>query len=169
MHSIRKSDPFEIEILAQGVKSGAWLRVGLRVEQQEPFGIMGFLFDEAPPPSEPSQSASKGRLSDADIAKEISTFVDQEVVHDRFSGTVLLAKDGKPFLLKAWGKANVRYDVPNRIDTKFNLGSMNKMFTSVAIAQLVEQGKLSFQDTVGKILPDYPNKEIGRASCRERV
>src|ERR1041385_8426676 len=52
------------------------------------------------------------------------------------------------------------YNAPNRIDTKFNLGSMNKMFTAVAVAQLVEQGKLSFEDTVGKILPDYPNKEV---------
>src|SRR5262249_38682917 len=48
---------------------------------------------------------------------------------------------------------------PNRIDTKFNLGSMNKMFTAVAIAQLAEQGKLDFSDTISKHWPDYPNKE----------
>ncbi|MBI3403855.1 MAG: serine hydrolase [Acidobacteria bacterium] len=164
VHSLRKSEPYEVEILAQAVKGGAWLRVGLRVEQQEPFGIMGFLFDEGAAPVERAPVVSKGRLSDADVAKEIETFLDQEAARDRFSGTVLLAKDGKPFLAKAWGKANIRYDVPNRVDTKFNLGSMNKMFTSVAIAQLVEQGKLSFQDTIGKILPDYPNKDV-----REKV
>jgi CubicO group peptidase (beta-lactamase class C family) len=52
------------------------------------------------------------------------------------------------------------FSVPNRPDTKFNLGSMNKMFTSVAIAQLVEAGKLSYQDTLAKVLPEYPNKQV---------
>jgi CubicO group peptidase (beta-lactamase class C family) len=50
--------------------------------------------------------------------------------------------------------------VRNRTDTKFNLGSMNKMFTAVAIAQLAERGKLSFQDTIGRHLPGYPNREV---------
>jgi CubicO group peptidase (beta-lactamase class C family) len=45
--------------------------------------------------------------------------------------------------------------VPNRVDTRFNLGSMNKMFTAVAIAQLVERGKLSFDDPVSRYLPGY--------------
>jgi CubicO group peptidase (beta-lactamase class C family) len=49
--------------------------------------------------------------------------------------------------------------MPNRLDTKFNLGSINKIFTQIAIQQLVEQSKLSLDDTLGKHLPDYPNKQ----------
>ena len=60
---------------------------------------------------------------------------------DVFSGAVLLAKDGVPVYKAVYGTANKDYGVPNKIDTKFNLGSMNKMFTAVAIAQLVEKGK----------------------------
>jgi CubicO group peptidase (beta-lactamase class C family) len=75
-----------------------------------------------------------------------------------FSGTVLLAKDGVPIFKGAYGVANKDFNVPNRIDTKFNLGSMNKMFTAVAIAQLVERGKLSFDDPLSKFLPDFPDK-----------
>ncbi|NTV72525.1 MAG: beta-lactamase family protein [Azonexaceae bacterium] len=48
----------------------------------------------------------------------------------------------------------------NLVDTKFNLGSMNKMFTAVAILQLVEQGKLSVGDRIIDVLPDYPNREV---------
>ena len=79
---------------------------------------------------------------------------------DKFSGVVLIAKDGKPVFEKAYGLANKAKNIPNNTETRFNLGSMNKMFTAVAIAQLAEAGKLSFDDTVGKHLPDYPNKDV---------
>ena len=55
--------------------------------------------------------------------------------------------------------------MPNRVDTKFNLGSINKMFTRLAIEQLEEgAGKLSLDDTVGKHLPEFPNTDV-----REKV
>jgi CubicO group peptidase (beta-lactamase class C family) len=99
-------------------------------------------------------------LSTAELSREIESYIDGLVAADNFSGTILLAKDGVPFFKKAYGMASKGYNVPNRLDTKFNLGSMNKMFTSIAIAQLVEQGKLSYTDTLAKLLPDYPNKEV---------
>ena len=77
---------------------------------------------------------------------------------DVFSGTVLLARDGVPIFQGAYGMANKDFNVPNQIDTKFNLGSMNKMFTAVAVAQLVERGKLSFDDPLSKFLPDFPDR-----------
>jgi CubicO group peptidase (beta-lactamase class C family) len=72
---------------------------------------------------------------------------------DVFSGTVMLAKAGKPLYSAAFGEANKDFGVRNAVDTKFNLGSMNKMFTAVAVMQLVEAGKLSLDDTLGKFLP----------------
>lgn len=172
LHSIRKSEPHEIEILAQAVKGGAWHRVGLRVEPAEPNGVMGFLFDQGQPPaaSAPAPAAVPPvgsvvvKRSDAEIATEMDSVVAGLVKQNRFSGAVLLAHNGQPFLQVAAGKASIRYDAPNRIDTKFNLGSMNKMITAVSIAQLAEQGKLSFDDRVGKHLPDYPN-----AAVRDKV
>jgi CubicO group peptidase (beta-lactamase class C family) len=58
--------------------------------------------------------------------------------------------------------ASRAFQAPNRLDTKFNLGSMNKMFTAVAVAQLAQQGKLAFDDPLIKHLPDYPNQEIAK-------
>jgi CubicO group peptidase (beta-lactamase class C family) len=71
---------------------------------------------------------------------------------DNFSGTVLLAKAGKPLYRAAFGEANKDFGVKNTVDTKFNLGSMNKMFTAVAVMQLVEAGKVSLEDTLGKFM-----------------
>ena len=79
---------------------------------------------------------------------------------DKFSGSVLVAKDSEHILKFSSGFANREKNILNRLDTKFNLGSANKMFTGVAIAQLVEAGKLGFQDFVGKHLPDYPNQIV---------
>jgi CubicO group peptidase (beta-lactamase class C family) len=76
---------------------------------------------------------------------------------DLFSGAVILAKDGRTIYSGAFGQANKDFDAPNTLDTKFNLGSMNKMFTSVAIAQLVEQGKLSYDDPLSRFIPDFPS------------
>jgi len=73
---------------------------------------------------------------------------------------VLIAREGKPIFKKAYGSANKSSNTPNNVDTKFNLGSIDKSFTGVAIAQLVQQGKLSFNDPISKYLPDYPNKTV---------
>src|SRR5215212_8246675 len=95
-----------------------------------------------------------------DPAKELGNYFDSLVAENRLSGVVLVAKDGATIASKAAGVANKATNAPTDLNTKFNLGSMNKMFTAVAIAQLAQAGKLSFTDTIGKHLPDYPNKEV---------
>lgn len=79
---------------------------------------------------------------------------------NNLSGVVLIAKNGIPIYREAFGFANLPDSIKNKPDTKFNLASMNKMFTAMAIMQLVESGKISLQDKVGKYLLDYPNKTV---------
>ncbi|MFN2185758.1 MAG: serine hydrolase domain-containing protein [Anaerolineae bacterium] len=79
-----------------------------------------------------------------------------------FSGAVLVARDGEPIYTGAYGLANRALDIPNQIDTKFNLGSMDKMITGVAILQLVETGQLSLDAEVGDLLPDFANEQIAQ-------
>jgi CubicO group peptidase (beta-lactamase class C family) len=81
---------------------------------------------------------------------------------------VLLAKDGKVLLTKAVGIANRDFDVPVTLDTKFNLGSMNKMFTAVACMQLVEQGKLSLDDPIAKYLGDDWLPKVDKSKVKLR-
>jgi CubicO group peptidase (beta-lactamase class C family) len=91
---------------------------------------------------------------------ELEKLIGAAVAADTFSGAVLVARDGAPVFKKAYGMADRERRVANRTDTKFNLGSMNKMFTAVAVAQLAERGKLSFEDTIARHLPAYPNREV---------
>jgi CubicO group peptidase (beta-lactamase class C family) len=72
-----------------------------------------------------------------------------------FSGAALVAKDGRVLLDAGYGMANRRTHVADTARTKFTIASIGKLFTAVAIAQLVEQHKLSFDDTIGKYLAGF--------------
>jgi len=100
------------------------------------------------------------RLGDAQIVADLRIYLDKLAAQDRFSGAVLLAKGDQILFERAYGFANHAFNARNKLDTKFNLGSMGKMFTAVSILQLAQQGKLSLADTVLKLVPDYPDKEI---------
>jgi CubicO group peptidase (beta-lactamase class C family) len=100
--------------------------------------------------------------SDADTVKAVSARVSELSREDRFAGAVLIGHRGRVVHQEAVGLANRERKTPNTLDTQFRNGSMNKMFTATATMQLVEAGKLSLDDTVGRILPDYPNAEVAR-------
>jgi D-alanyl-D-alanine carboxypeptidase len=110
------------------------------------------------------QTKPSTRAVDAEVFKELDTFVRRLVAEDKFSGAVLVAEDGKPVFGKAYGLANREFNVPNQLGTKFNIASMGKMFTGVAVAQLAERGMLAFDDLVGKHLPDYPREVAGQVT-----
>ena len=82
------------------------------------------------------------------------------VTTGQFSGAVLIAKNGKVLFSRAYGLADRERRIPNTLDTRFRIGSMNKMFTAVAILQLVEAGKIELSAPLGKYLTDYPNKDL---------
>lgn len=108
------------------------------------------------------QGNESKKLSKEAITEKVEELMQKLADADLFSGTILLAYNGKPFYIKAFGKANRDFSIPNQINTKFNLASMNKMFTAVAIAQLVEEGKISFEDPIAKFLPDFLGKKFAR-------
>ena len=106
------------------------------------------------------QSSVPAKLTDKEFAAQLDALIDKAAVDDSFSGVALVAKDGKAIFEKAVGFANKETKLPNKTTTRFNLGSINKSFTSVAIAQLAQRGKLAYTDTIAKHLPDYPNKAV---------
>ena len=94
------------------------------------------------------------------IVVHTAAHLDSLAKYDHFSGVVLIARNSHPLLRKAYGFANLADRVPNHSDTRFNLASMGKMFTAVAIMQLVQANKISLDELVGKYLPDYPDKAV---------
>ncbi|MDX1492691.1 MAG: serine hydrolase domain-containing protein, partial [Longimicrobiales bacterium] len=92
-------------------------------------------------------AAAQGRPF-ADLTSDISPIVQEACETDQFSGAVLVAEGEDILYANACGEASKRFNVPNNLQTKFNLGSMNKMFTSVAIMQLVERGAVSLDDPI---------------------
>lgn len=104
--------------------------------------------------------SSSGNLQEDELNHALNAFLEQRSADDGFSGAVLVAKHGLPVFQKAYGVANKKTNSANNIETKFNIGSMSKMFTAVAIVQLAERGKLDFGDTIYKHLPNYPNKSV---------
>jgi CubicO group peptidase (beta-lactamase class C family) len=95
-------------------------------------------------------------LSAQEMVNEIDQVMDEYVKLDLFSGSVLVAKDGEILYAKAFGEADKDFHVKNTLDTKFNIGSIGKIFTGTSIMQLVQKGKLNVMDPVKKYLPEFP-------------
>jgi CubicO group peptidase (beta-lactamase class C family) len=145
-----------ITIYARGAK-GQWLEISFGFEKAADVKMVGARFmmmDEPPDLNEPTTP-----LGEAELLAAIDDLVNGLVEKDEFSGVVLVARGETAIFRNAYGLANEEYGVPNRIDTRFNLGSINKMITRVAIEQLVSKGALGYGDTIGKFLPDYPNAD----------
>ena len=136
LRSVDASKPREVLGLVQSERTESWRRMTVFLNETSPARILRVGFAPAPAPDAPAR-----RPSDAELVAQLKGYVERLASRDAFSGTVLLAKRGGPLYQAAFGEANKDFGVPNTLDTKFNLGSMNKMFTAVAVAQLVERGE----------------------------
>jgi len=107
----------------------------------------------------PATDAALGALLDRNVGRLAAI--------GAFSGTVLVARGERVVYARGFGLAERDHAVPNGVDTRYTTASMGKMFTAVAVAQLVEAGRLRLDDTLARVLPDYPNAErAGRITIR---
>ena len=83
-------------------------------------------------------------------------YVARLAAEGRFSGVVLLAHRGRVVLSRSYGLADRERRVRNHVDTAFNLSSGSQPFLAVAVLQLVQQGRLTLSDTVGRHLEGFP-------------
>ena len=97
----------------------------------------------------------------------IQAYLDSLARAQAFSGVVRVTYHGRTLIEQAWGLADRGLGLPNRVDTRFNLGSINKIFTRTAIAQLAQQGKLSLDQTVERWVPELPPDVAARITIRK--
>jgi D-alanyl-D-alanine carboxypeptidase len=106
-------------------------------------------------------------LTSVEIARRLDGYFSKLAADEVFSGVALVARNGVPVFLEAYGMADRDRKIPNTVRTRFNIGSINKTFTQTAIRQLVLAGKLSPDDTLGKFFPDYPQAASRNASVQQ--
>ena len=99
------------------------------------------------------QAEQQGRIND---------LVQEYVNLDIFSGIVLVAEKGVITFHKAYGLSNREKNIPNSVNTLFDIGSMNKTFTSIVIKQLAEEGKIDLNDNLTKFLSGFKDPNTNK-------
>ncbi len=153
---VELSEPTHFVALMKEKNSENMGRLDMTVSAEDPPVMQNFSMNLVPTPPD----LAPQRLSESEALSSYQQMIGEAVKAEKFSGAALVARNGKVLLEKAWGMADREKNVPATVDSQFRMGSMNKMFTAVAVMQLVGAGKISLDGTVGTYLPDYPNKDI---------
>lgn len=153
--------PTEAFALTRGKLTSLWEDFSVRVEPEPPHRIVGNASFRIDPPKNPLSGTG---VSDAERVREIERLASRLAGADAFSGVVLLARGDSVLYRGNFGQADKEGGIRIGADTRFGLASITKTFVTTAIAKLVEEGKLSWEDPLGKFLPDFPLEE-----AREKV
>lgn len=101
-------------------------------------------------------SFARQRVPVRTVVSKADKYLNALVKQGRFSGSVLLARDGRVLMSRGYGMANLEYEVPNSPQTRFLLASLTKPFTAMAIMMLEERGQLDTNDPICKYIPQCP-------------
>jgi D-alanyl-D-alanine carboxypeptidase len=144
------------KVLVKERDSDTIARVVLEVDPAPPHLIRKIDLNAIPTPDD----LAPARMAEAAALDALRAELDKAAAADQFSGTVAIAKDGVPIFREARGLADRDAKIANTVETRFRIGSMNKMFTAVAALQLVQAGKLAVDQPIAKVVTDYPNKQL---------
>ncbi|MGD9141887.1 MAG: serine hydrolase domain-containing protein [bacterium] len=159
-----ESGETSIKALLKSEPANLWLDVSLEVESHPPHRIsrMGVAPGSAPEGHGGSRNTESAIFSLEDLESYLSDAESAET----FSGVVMVARNGAPVFQGAYGLACKNHNVPNELDTKFNLGSINKLFTGVAAAKLMQEGRLGLDDPIGRYLDDFPDEAASKVTIK---
>lgn len=151
-----ESTPTRCVAVVQELESEQYWRVTLEVDPAPPQRVRVLDLKGIPIP----EDLRPPRTSEDETIAALRTELEGLVAADRFSGAVLVAKAGVPIFAEAYGFADRELELAITLDTRFRVGSMNKMFTAVALVQLAQAGKIRLDAPIGEYLPKYPNADV---------
>jgi CubicO group peptidase (beta-lactamase class C family) len=99
-------------------------------------------------------------LENDNRGKKINAFFEKKFSRNQFNGNILFAENGKIITQKSYGYSNLRKKEPLTKEHSFQLASVSKPFTSIAILQLIENNKLNLKDTIQEFFPEFPYQGI---------
>lgn len=143
--------------------SDALMALKFEMEPFAPFRIRVRSFTWGSPP----KHYFPKRLPEAAALSVIRQRIARQAAAGKFSGAVLISRDGKVLLREAGGLASREDGLPNRIDTRFRIASVTKMFTAVAVLRLVQEGKIDLDDAIGKWVPEVRGKPMAPATIHQ--
>jgi len=161
---IIRDDGSHLEALLKEAR-GSYSELTIDLASSDPPLIRGIFGHPVP---DPIPGVASTAANNQELIAKVESHVTDPAAKDPFSGAILIAHKGRLVLNRAWGMADREKQIKNTVDTQFCIGSMNKMFTAVAVLQLVQQGKLSLDGTISDYWPDYPNHDLSaRVTIRQ--
>ncbi len=143
-----------IHIVGQESKSGDWTRYQLGLEEANPNKI-GFIMQS---PDRKPVVLPKGTIQSINIQKFLVDDMDELSNKNGMSGSLLIVRNGKILVENYSGFASDRLGKLIDSNTSLNMASGSKMFTAVMIGIAVDQGMLSWDQTVDKIIPQLADR-----------
>lgn len=157
---IKAISPTETVALVQAPRYEAWWRVVVLTDSMQRFKEhhMGLV-------RVTDKVLQQGILPDAQLKNEVESYLRRQAKYQAFSGNILVEKKGKTIYAHSFGTHDE--DQPNNWNQMFNLASISKMFTAVAILQLIDKNVITLETEVETILPDLKNKKLAHITIAQ--
>lgn len=154
---ISRNEPYRIEVILREQDGDRVGTLELQADAMHPQRVTRFGL--TPMAVVPADLMPK-RLSQTEVWRRATNKASRLAVDDQFAGVLAVGHDGRARMSASWGDADRTHSMKHMPKTRFRIGSMYKMFTAVAILQLVEQGQVDLDAPLARYLPDYPDTPL---------
>lgn len=169
----------QYDLTVRGLASEEFLSMSFEFTSKPPYKIRGLMLENSNgKPTNKTPILSPGERKEFEAVP--ITYASPEVIRKEadkiarayqdmnwFTGVVMVAKEGVPVFEKAYGLADIEKNIPNTAETRFRIGSINKMFTAILIMQMMSDGKLSPDDKLEKFGLGFPEEIAGKVTLRQ--